>query len=236
MSGHKFYKYGIASLALLGAAIAAAPASATIITFDLNTTLEGTTPTGFPTMTFDDEDTAGSVNLRIDAAGLSGTEFISKIFFNFADAATAPDLVITRTGGTGSAGGFTIFQDSNGRESPGNNGEFDIEIAFSTSNGPRGSGIDRFNADEFLTFSIIGEGITAGDFNVDSFPEGPNGDTNFAIARIQGIATGEGSASVGDGDGGGGGGGGIPVPEPAALGLFGLGMLAVGLGRRRKRA
>ena len=234
MSGRLFLKYGIASLVFMGSAIAALPASATVITFDLNTTLEGTTPTGFPTMTFDDEGTPGSVLLTIDAEGLSGGEFISRIFFNFADAATAPDLTFTRIGGDGPAAGFTISQDSNLRDSPGNNGLFDIEIAFSTSNS--GGGINRFNADELLTFSIIGDGITAGDFNVDSFPEGPGGDTNFAIARIQGIATGAGSASVGDGDGGGGGGGGIPVPEPAAIGLFGLGLIAVGLGRRRKRA
>lgn len=233
MSGRKLFKYGIASLALVGAAIAAAPASATVITFELDTVLEGATPTGFPTMTFDDEGTPGSVNLTIDAEGMSGSEFISRIFFNFADAATASDLTFTRIGGDGPAGGFSIFQDSNGRESPGNNGLFDIEIVFSTSNS--GGGANRFNADELLTFSIIGDGITAGDFNVDSAPEGPDGDTNFAIARVQGIIGGEGSASVGDGDGGGGGGGGIPVPEPAAIGLFGLGLLAVGLGRRRKR-
>jgi hypothetical protein len=232
MSGRKLFKYGIASLALMGAAMAAAPASATVITFDLTTTLEGTTPTGFPTITFDDEGTAGSVNLTIDATGLSGSEFISRIFFNFADAATASDLTFTRTGGTGPSGGFTIFQDSDSRNSPGNNGLFDIEIAFQTNN----TGGNRFAADEILTFSITGEGITAGDFNVDSAPEGPDDDTNFAIARIQGIVGGEGSASVGDGDGGGGGGGGIPVPEPAAIGLFGLGLMAVGLGRRRKRA
>lgn len=230
MSGRKFFKLGIASLALVGAAIAAAPASATVITFNLDTVLEGDTPSGFPTMTFDDGGSSGTVTLTIDAAGLSGSEFISAVFFNYADAATASDLTITRTGGTGSAAGFSIFQDSNARNSPGNNGLFDIEIAFSTSNS--GGGINRFNADEFLTFSIVGTGITAGDFNVDSAPEGPDDDTNFAIARLQGLAN-DGSASVGDGDGDGGG---IPVPEPAAIGLFGLGLLAVGLGRRRKRA
>lgn len=233
MAGHGFLKYSIASLAIVGAAFAALPASATVITFDLNSVVEGDTPSGFPTMTFDDLGSSGVVNLTIDAAGLSGGEFISRIYFNFADAATAPDLTFTRTGGSGPAGAFTIFQDSNIRNSPGNNGLFDIEIAFSTSNS--GGGINRFNADELLTFSIAGAGIVAGDFNIDSFPEGPSAATNFALARIQGIVGG-GSASVADGDGGGGGGGGIPVPEPAALGLFGLGLLGVGLGRRRKRA
>jgi PEP-CTERM motif len=235
MSGRHFFKYGIATFALIGAAIAAAPASATVITFNLNTVLEGDTPSGFPTMTFDDGGSSGTVTLTIDAEGLSGQEFISAVLFNYADAATAADLVFTRTGGDGPAAGFTISQVADGENSPGNNGLFDIEFDYDTSNS--GGGINRFDADELLTFSIVGDGITAGDFNVDSAPEGPDGDTNFAIARIQGIGpNGEGSASVGDGDGGGGGGGGIPVPEPAAIGLFGLGLLAVGLGRRRKRA
>ena len=233
MSGRKLLKYGIASLALVGAAIAAAPASATVITFNLNTVLEGDTPSGFPTMTFDDGGSSGTVTLTIDADGLSGQEFISAVLFNYADAATAPDLVITRTGGDGPTSGITISQTTDGENSPGNNGLFDIQFDYGTS----AADDVRFNADEFLTFSIVGEGITAGDFNVASAPEGPDDDTNFAIARIQGIGpTGDGSASVGDGDGGGGGGGGIPVPEPAAIGLFGLGLLAVGLGRRRKRA
>lgn len=233
MSRLNFLKYGIATFALIGAAMAAAPASATVITFNLDTTVEGDTPSGFPTMTFDDEGTAGSVNLTIDAAGLSGQEFISAVLFNYADAATAPDLVFTRTGGTGPITGFTISQVADGENSPGNQGLFDIQFDYGTNNDDD----VRFDADEFLTFSIIGDGITAGDFNVSSAPEGPNGVTNFALARIQGIGpNGEGSASVADGDGGGGGGGGIPVPEPAAIGLFGLGLLAVGLGRRRKRA
>lgn len=233
MSGRKFFKYGIASFALVGAAIAAAPASATVITFNLNTTVEGDTPSGFPTMTFDDGGSSGTVTLTIDAEGLSGGEFISAVFFNYADAATAADLVFTRTGGDGPAAGFTISQDTDAENSPGNQGLFDISFDYSTSNS--GGGANRFDADELLTFSIVGDGITAGDFNVDSAPEGPGNATNFALARIQGIEGG-GSASVADTDGGGGGGGGIPVPEPAAIGLFGLGLLAVGLGRRRKRA
>lgn len=231
MVSRQFLKAGIASIALLGA-FAAAPAAAAVITFNLNTVVEGDTPSGFPTMTFDDGGTAGSVDLTIDATGLSGDEFISAVLFNFTGAGTT-DLTFTRTGGTGPAGGFTIFETSNGRDSPGNQGLFDIEIAFSTSNS--GGGINRFNADELLTFSIVGDDIVASDFNIDSAPEGPNDATNFALARLQGLAD-EGSASVADGDGGGGGGGGIPVPEPAALGLFGLGLMAVGLGRRRKRA
>jgi PEP-CTERM motif len=233
MSGPKFLKYGIASFALVGAAIAAAPASATVITFNLNTTVEGDTPSGFPTIQFDDQGGTGTVTMTIDAEGLSGGEFISAVFFNYADAATAADLVFTRTGGDGPTEGITISQTTDGENSPGNQGLFDINFDYGTS----ADDDIRFNADELLTFSIVGTGITAGDFNVDSAPEGPNGVTNFALARIQGIGpNGEGSASVADGDGGGGGGGGIPVPEPAAIGLFGLGLLAVGLGRRRKRA
>lgn len=229
MVSRQFFKASIASIALIGA-LAAAPAAATVITFDLDTVVEGDTPSGFPTLTFDDGGTSGTANLTIDATGLSGDEFIRSVLFNFVDAGTT-DLTFTRTGGDGPTTGFTVFQDADGRDSPGNQGLFDIEIEFGTS----ADDATRFNADELLTFSIVGDDIVATDFNIDSAPEGPNNVTNFALARLQGLAD-DGSASVADGDGGDGGGGGIPVPEPAALGLFGLGLVAVGLGRRRKRA
>lgn len=227
MLGRKFTRLGIASIVLAAAAFAA-PAGATVITYVLDDTVEGDTPSGFPTMTFDDGGSSGSVDLTIDATGLSGGEYLASVFFNFADAGSQT-LTFTRTGGTGPLSGFTFGQGSNNQDSPGNQGQFDISIAFTESNA--NGGLLRFDADETLIFTITGAGITADDFALISAPEGPNNGDNFALARVRGIAGG-GSASVADSDGPGGGE--EPVPEPAALGLFGLGILALGLRRRRQ--
>lgn len=215
----------------VAAALLAAPASAAVISFNLDTTVEGSTPSGFPTATFTDTG-AGTVGLNLDLAGLSGGEFASAFFFNYAGDATT--LTFTRTGGTGPLSGYTIFKGSNNQNSPGNQGLFDIQFDFATTNS--GNGALRFDADEFLDFSITGTGLTASLFNFNAAPEGPNNGDNFALARIQGIAGGL-SASVADEDGGDGGGGNeIPVPEPAAIGLFGLGLAGVAILRRRRQA
>lgn len=210
---------------IMATAFASSPGRAAVISFDLDNTVEGSAPTGFPTATFTDTG-AGMVNLMISAAGLSGGEFLSSIFFNYSGNASA--LSFTRTGGDGPTEGFDIGLGSNSFDTPGNQGLFDIAIDF----GNRNQDSIRFDAGETLTFSITGSGLMASMFNVASAPQ--QGTSNFALARIQGIATGEGSASVADGDGSGGGG--LPVPEPGALGLLGLGVVALGLSRRRKAA
>lgn len=218
----------LASAAII-CACGATSASAEVISFDLNTTVEGVDPSGFPTATFTDAG-ADTVTLRLDLANLSGGEFSSGFFFNFAGDAT--DLSFTRTGGTGPASGrIDIDLGSNAFDTPGNQGLFDIAFGFDTGNG---RGADRFAADEFLTFSVMGDGLMASMFNVASAPQ--QGGSNFALARIQGIAN-DGSASVADGNGGGGEGPNeVPVPEPGALGLLGLGIVALGFARRRKRS
>ena len=229
----------VAAVALSSAAIAA-PAFSAVVSFDLAGTVEGTSPSGFPSATFTDTGT-NEVSLRLDLAGLSGGEFASAFFFNFNGDATG--LTFSRTDGTGPSEGITIDTGSNAFDSPGNQGLFDIFLGFTTSNSQGGA--LRFGADEFLAFSITGEGLTASLFNLVSAPQ--QGTSNFALARIQGI-DGGGSASVADEDGDTGGeqpggeepgGGGeepneIPVPEPAALGLFGLGLIGIGFVRRRK--
>lgn len=213
-----------ASLCLCGAT----SASADVISFDLNQTVEGSEPSGFPSATFEDTG-ADAVTLTLDLAGMSGGEFASSFFFNYDGNATA--LSFAREGGTGPSSGLSWDTGSNEFDSPGNQGLFDIFLGLSTSN--RDNGALRFDADETLIFSITGAGLTAELFNIDSAAQ--RGGSNFALARVQGIAGGA-SASVGDGDGDPGEGNEIPVPEPGALGLLGLGIIVLGVARRRKRS
>jgi hypothetical protein len=215
--------------ALLSAAATASAASATTVSYTLDQTVEGSSPSGAPTLFFDDGDTPGSVQLTIDAMGMSGGEYIASVFFNFAAAGT--NLTFSYASGDAPMP-VNIFQTVDGRDSPGNQGNFDVELEFGSSNAQQGA--FRFNADEVLVLNIVGANLVASDFLLDSAPEGPNAGSNYALARIRGIAGGL-SASVAPED---------PqdlpppleqVPEPAAIGLFGLGLLGLGMGLRRRR-
>lgn len=209
-------------------ALAAAPASAATVQFTLGDTVEGVDPSGAPVLTFEDI-APDTVRLTIDLTDLSGGEFVSNVFFNFADAPGPITFTVRNDLSTGSFQAPTISQGSNTQDSPGNQGMFDIQLAFSTAGS--GGGALRLNADEIAVFDLTRAGLMAEDFSVNSAPEGPMAGQNFALARVQGIAGG-GSASVADSDGDDNEV--IDTPTPATVALFGLGLIALGARRRRR--
>jgi len=152
-------------------------AQAAVITHTFNTKLtpESATPSGAPTVSFNDMGGTGTVTMTINLAPLSSPEFLADYWLNYAGAG-ATALTISRTGGTGPTTGITINPVvSNGYNSPGNNGLFDAYLQFATSNA--GGGAQRFDAEESLIFTLLGAGITASSFGVLSASEGGAGGT-----------------------------------------------------------
>lgn len=214
----------LATAALL--ALSAVPASAAVVQFTLDNTVEGVSPSGAPVITLEDI-APDTVRLTIDLTDLSGGEFVSNVFLNYTDAPSGITFTIRNDLRTGTFDAPTISQSLDGQDSPGNQGMFDIQLAFTTSNSMGGA--RRFAADEIAVFDLTALGLMAEDFSVISAPEGPSMGQNFALARVQGIAGG-GSASVADSDGDDNEI--IDTPTPATVALFGLGLLALGLRRR----
>ena len=227
------------ALELLVAALAASPliASASTLTFDLDTVFTGGTPGGttpWITAVFDDSlDAFGAdgVQLKLTAANLLPGEFVTQWAFNLNTALIATDLTFTQvtnaTTGLVVPGG--ISTSVNAENALGANGlkNFDITFNFPGKNQPAGN---RFElGDVFIVdISRVG-GLVAGDFDYINVLNG----VAHTGAHIQGIyGMGEDSSKI-VGDGGGGGGGSIPEPSTYAA-FAGLAALALGFGRRRQ--
>ncbi len=149
-----------------------APLSATVITFPISTEYSaGTAPVGtapWLTAIFDDENTPGTVKLKLVATNLTGSEFVSEWNFNLNPALSPTNIAFSapiKTGGNG----FdtpTISKLINSF-SAGPDGSYDIEFSFATSNS--GGGTRRFGVGEMAEYVITGSGPAAGlvaaDFN-----------------------------------------------------------------------
>ena len=204
------------------------PAQAGTLTFEYDLSF-GQTPAGggtpWLTAVFDDGGSAGSVTLTMTVAGTIGGSDISELYFNLDPAMDVTDLTITRTGGTGPAGGnIDVAQGTDAHQADGD-GLYDIFMDL-----PPPPGNDKFEAGETLTFSItdVATLITASSFNFLSTP-GP-GESNagpfLAAAHVQSTGTdGNDSDWIAPS---------AVVPVPAAAWLFGSALGLLGWARRRQ--
>lgn len=193
--------------------------NATAITFNYNNILPGQSysPAGFPpwmTATFDDNGASGPVKLIIVATNLTGSEFISKVYFNLNPSLNVQDLSINPISGQ------SVSQISLGTDkfkADGTGGKFDILFDYPTSGGLSNRFING-DTSEF-SFEISGsQGLTANDFNYLSTAG------FLSAAHIQSIGTNNESSWIYAGN---------SIPEPTSILLVITGILSL-IGIRRK--
>lgn len=225
----------VGGLAVAGLAVIAAPANATIATFNLTTEISGATPPAgagpnpWVQLKIDDGNSAGTIDVEIVALNLVGTEFISGFYMNFDKPGLLPSgLSIAPAGGVVPSTIPVATDDTNANAQFKADGDGFFDIRFDYNNGAFTAGLSSL-------FTITGAGITTDDFVAPSAPGGGNGEW-FAAAHVQGIgATGNDSGWIAAGppevDPN------IEIPEPASLGIIGMGMMAMGfVALRRRRA
>lgn len=183
--------------------------------------------------TFDDEDTAGSVSLDLQANLQGESEFITKVLFNLDPAldglltGSPAELTITKSNAQAMAATANVGLDAfNG----GTGGRYDIQLGFPSSNSP---GTDRFVNGDLAQFVFEGTDLTASDFAALDARNSDQREGYLSLAHVQGIGdAGEGSGWIAPSNNPGD----DPpqVPVPGTLALLGAGLLGAGLqGRRR---
>ena len=242
------------ALSLLASVTSQAYASVLTLSFDTNFGDLSDPDTAAPTCStcltavFDDEGTAGSVQLTMTVASGIGIATVEEVYFNVKDDIDINSLSITPAGGTGPAanniyigtgmGGSDIRADSSGV----------YDILFDLP--PPGS--DTFGDSDTLIFDITGTNLEAFDFAAFSVWTDPTDVNGPFVAAAKFASTGTGLLDCpGDPEAGKPGGAGecsdwlgvtadgvsppAAIPVPAAVWLFGSGLLGlVGVARRRK--
>ncbi|HLE55867.1 MAG TPA: PEP-CTERM sorting domain-containing protein [Rhodothermia bacterium] len=200
-------------------------ASAAVISFDLDIEFSGATPPAgtapWLRISFDDFGGSGSVQVTMEAIGLTGDEFVSGWYFNFDPTLNAAAHLPTPVANP-NVGWDSISAGNNAFKADGD-GFYDFLVSFADA-----PVSDRFQGGESLVLNITGVGLTASSFDYLSAPAGGHGPFHTA-AHVQGIGTGGQLSgwianSVGSRD----------VPEPTTLTLVLLG-LAFGAARMRKK-
>jgi hypothetical protein len=204
--------------ALAVLALICSGAQADVVTFELAMEFSGATaPEGPPpwlVVTLDDEGTPGSVDLTLDATGLTDAEYVKEWLLNLDPDLDPNALVFSEPIKTGMFDNPEINTGENDFMADGD-GYFDIQFAFSQADG----GDRRFGAGELVQYTISGiPGLTASSFDFLSEEDGNQGE--FPTAAHVGAIGPDDDCS-----------GWISVPEPTTLSL----LLVAGLTLMRRR-
>ena len=226
-------KYAARTILGLGAVALAltfgsAPAEAGSVTYTLDTSFNGGTPTSTPpwlTAKFEDG-VANHVTLTLTANLNVASEFISDVAFNLLGTIVPSSLTYHQVSGKTATVQATT-QDAQNLTGGGAAGfGFDVNLAFSTSGSNNGA--NRFKGTDVVVFDISGTGLNFADFE---YTNTGSADAHVG-AHVQGIpipgSRDTTSGAIKDGT----------VPEPSSIVLSSVGLALVGLAGvvRRKRS
>jgi hypothetical protein len=176
--------------------------------------------TGYPpggslpwlTATFDDDNTAGLVELTLEATNLIPDEFVSEWYLNFDPALNPASLAIAYNSGGPAASNISTGVDAFKADG---DGFFDILFEFPTA-------LDTFGPGDSVVYDITLDGITAHSFYYLSNPKENSTGGFYSAAHVQGTGQdGEYSAW-------------IATPIPGSVLMLGSGLIGLVFIRRKK--
>ncbi len=206
------------TIALFIACLCASNLNAAIVSYDIDTVFTGCAPEGagfWLNVTFDDEGTAGSVNMTLTATNLTGNEKVGQLYLNLDPVLSPTSLSFSSPTQFGTFDTPAISKGVDGYKADGD-GYFDVLFDFSTSEG------HEFGVGESVSYVISGiSTLTAESFEFISYNKQDSKIGYLVAAHVQSI-------------GPAGNSGWVTVPEPATLAILGIGSLLF-LRKRRLR-